>query len=75
MDSYQSRGREVTAYDLLIITPSDYIDDYSTYCEYYNSIGLRNRIVAVTEVYASMTGNDNQDKIRNYIFPSRRDDQ
>ena len=68
MDSYQSRGREVTAYDMLIITPSDYFDDYSAYCEYYNSIGLRNRLVAVSEIYTSMTGNDNQDKIRNYII-------
>ena len=68
VDSYETRGREVTAYDVLIITSSEFVDAYSEYCNYYNSIGLRNRIALVSDIYANMTGNDNQDKIRNYII-------
>ncbi len=68
VDSYETRGREVTAYDVLIITSSEFVDAYSEYCDYYNSIGLRNRIALVSDIYANMTGNDNQDKIRNYII-------
>ncbi len=68
VDNYQTKGREVTAYDLLIITSSEYVSGYTEYCNYYNSIGLRNRIVAVSDIYSQMTGNDNQDKIRNYII-------
>lgn len=68
VDTYQTRGREVTAYDLLIITSSEYVEGYSEYCEYYNSIGLRNRIALLSDIYATMTGTDNQDKIRNYII-------
>lgn len=68
VETYQTRGREVTAYDVLIITSSEFVDGYNEYCEYYNSIGMRNRIALVSDIYATMTGVDNQDKIRNYII-------
>lgn len=68
VETYQTRGREVTAYDVLIITSSEYVDGYSEYCEYYNSIGMRNRIALVSDIYNEMTGVDEQDKIRNYII-------
>ena len=68
VENYQTKGREVTAYDVLIITSSEFVDGYSDYCEYYNSIGMRNRIALVSDIYEQMTGVDNQDKIRNYII-------
>ena len=68
VENYDTRGREVTNYDVLIITKSEYVAAYSEYCEYYNSIGMRNQIALVSDIYATMTGNDNQDKIRNYII-------
>lgn len=68
IETYQTRGREVTAYDLLIITPAEYVDAYNEYRDYYTSIGLRNRIATVSDIYSTMTGVDNQDKIRNYII-------
>lgn len=68
VESYQTKGRDLTAYDVLIITGAGYVEGYSEYCEYYNSIGMRNRIVTTDEIYTSMTGIDNQDKIRNYII-------
>ncbi|MCQ2309505.1 MAG: C25 family cysteine peptidase [Bacteroidales bacterium] len=68
IESYQTRGREVTGYDLLIITSSEYVDGYAEYQNYYNSIGVRNQIALVSDIYASMTGADNQEKIRNYII-------
>lgn len=68
IEAYSTKGREVTAYDLLIITSSEYADTYNEYCDYYNSIGLRNRIALLSDIYASTAGFDNQDKIRNYII-------
>lgn len=68
VDTYNTKGREVTAYDLLIITGQEFVEDYEEYCDYYNSIGIRNRIVTTTEVYSSIAGDDEQDKIRNYII-------
>ncbi len=73
VESYNTKGRDVNAYDLLIITEPSFVDDYETYCNYYNSIGLRNRIVSTPEIYSSMTGVDNQDKIRNYIIQEYQD--
>ena len=68
VNNYNTKGRDVTAYDLLIITSSEYAQSYNEYRNYYNSIGLRNRIAFVSDIYATMTGVDNQDKIRNYII-------
>ena len=68
ISSYNTKGREVNVYDMLIITSPDYIENYETYRAYYNSIGLRNRIVTTSEIYSTMTGVDSQDKIRNYII-------
>ena len=68
VENYQTRGREVNIYDFLIITSSEYVDGYSEYCEYYNSIGMRNRIALLSDIYANTSGIDNQDKIRNYII-------
>ena len=73
MESYSVRGREVNAYDLLIITPQNFVSGYDEYREYYNSIGLRNRIVTTEEIYSTMTGTDNQEKIRNYIIQEYQD--
>ena len=68
VENYQTKGREVTNYDVLIITGSEFVSGYAEYCEYYNSIGMRNQIVTTDEIYAAMSGIDNQDKIRNYII-------
>ncbi|MBQ6083546.1 MAG: T9SS type A sorting domain-containing protein [Bacteroidales bacterium] len=68
VENYPTKGRDVNAYDLLIITGAEFVDGYNEYCEYYNSIGLRNRIVTTADIYATMTGVDNQDMIRNYII-------
>ena len=68
VDTYNTKGREVTGYDVLIITGADFVNGYTEYCSYYNSIGMRNQIVTTDDIYASMTGVDNQDKIRNYII-------
>ena len=68
VENYETRGREVTAYDVLIITGANYVEAYAEYREYYNNIGLRNQIVTTDAIYAQMTGVDNQDKIRNYII-------
>ena len=68
VETYNTKGREVTGYDVLIITSSEFANEYSEYCEYYNSIGMRNQIALVSDIYASMSGVDNQEKIRNYII-------
>lgn len=66
--SYKTRGREIAAYDMLIITGTDYVEGFAEYCEYYNGIGVRNRIVTIDDIDASTEGTDIQEKMRNYII-------
>ena len=73
IENYNTKGRDVNAYDVLIITEQSYTDNYEAYCAYYNSIGLRNRMVTTPEIYASTAGADNQEKIRNYIIQEYQD--
>ena len=68
VENYQTKGRVVNVYDLLIITTSQFADNFASYCDYYNSIGMRNRLVTTDVIYSTMSGVDNQDKIRNYII-------
>ncbi|MBE6336179.1 MAG: T9SS type A sorting domain-containing protein [Lentimicrobiaceae bacterium] len=71
--SYKMRGREISTYDMLIITGSDYVAGFDEYINYYDSIGVSNRIVTVDEIYDEVEGIDNQDKIRNYIIQEYTD--
>ena len=68
LSTYKTRGRNISAYDMLIITSEDYVEGFKEYMEYYESIGVRNRIITVSDIYASTQGADNQEKIRNYII-------
>lgn len=68
LESYKLRGRDTNAYDLLIITGDDYVDGFEEYMEYYNGIGVINRIITVDEIYSVSEGADNPEKIRNYII-------
>lgn len=68
IDTYKTRGRDISTYDMLIVTGENYVDGFKEYIEYYESIGVRNRIVTLPEIYSSMQGVDNQEKIRNYII-------
>ena len=73
IDTYKTRGRDISAYDLLIITGEGYEVGFEEYMEYYESIGVRNRLVTVDEIYSSMEGSDYQEKIRNYIIKEYTD--
>ncbi len=73
ISSYKTRGRDISAYDLLIITGEDYVGGFEEYMKYYEGIGVRNRIVTLPEIYSSMQGIDNQEKIRNYIIKEYTD--
>ncbi len=62
-----THDRSRIAYDYLIITPGDLIDDFEPLAEYKNSLGIRTTIVSVEIILATAEGDDDQEKIRNYI--------
>lgn len=68
LSSYDKRGREISGYDMLIITSEDWVARFDDYIDFYNNKGIRTQIVSLDEIYASMDGRDQQEQIRNYII-------
>ena len=55
-------------YQLLIISPSQFEDDFLDLIYLYRIRGLKAKIVSTDSIYASSTGQDAQEKIRNFIL-------
>lgn len=68
LSSYSKRGRVIGGYDMLVITAEEWIPRFGEYLNLYNGKGIRSRIVALEEIYATMPGRDEQEQIRNYII-------
>lgn len=68
LSSYNKRGREIGGYDMLVITAEEWIPAFSDYLNLYNGKGIRTRITSLEEIYATTTGRDEQEQIRNYII-------
>ena len=68
LDSYRHRGREISGYDLLVITSEEWVPYFGEYLDLYNGKGIRTHIVSLEEIYATMSGCDEQEQIRNYII-------
>ncbi len=66
----QSRDGE---YQLLIITPSQFEDDFDEMCEVYLKQGMISEVMTVEDIYSTMPGQDQQEKIRNYIIQEYQD--
>jgi conserved repeat domain len=68
LSSYNTRERAVAGYELLIITPAQWTESFSEYQDFYLARGLRSQVASLEDIYASMSGIDNKEKIRNYII-------
>ena len=73
LNTYSKRGREIGGYDMLVITSEEWIPSFGEYLNFYNDNGVRTRIVALEEIYATMQGIDPQEQIRNYIIQEYED--
>ena len=62
----QKEGRE--NYELLIITPSQYENDYQALIDVYTLRDLSTEVATVENINSTMPGTDLQEKIRNYII-------
>ena len=68
LQTYDSRGRTVGGYDLLVITKQQYVDSFDDYVSFYQAHGLRTRVVDLETILSTMDGRDNPEKLRNYII-------
>ncbi len=65
---YPSKSPLKSAYEILIITPQQFQEGYADLVNYYNSINRPVQIATTEQINSSMTGQDQQEKIRNYII-------
>ena len=68
LESYDTRGRSVGGYDLLVVTTAPYINSFDEYVAFYQARGLRTRVVDLSDVIANNEGRDDPEKLRNYII-------
>ena len=68
LQTYNSRGRVVGGYDLLVVTKQQWVDAFDDYVAFYQARGLRTRVVSLESITSTMDGRDNAEKLRNYII-------
>ncbi len=65
---YHPAEQKAAAYDYLIVTADAYKRNFDTLINFYNGRGIKTQLISTTTIYTTMTGADNQEKIRNYII-------
>ena len=65
--SYKSRARTIGGYELLVITPQQWVSHFDEYVEFYEDRGLRTHVTALEDIIANYDGRDNAEKMRTYI--------
>ena len=73
LQTYDSRGRTVGGYDLLVVTKQQYVSAFGEYEKFYEERGLRTQVVAFEDIVSMMEGRDNPEKLRNYIIKEYED--
>ena len=68
LNSYARRDGALPEYEMLVITPQDYVENFNDYVALYAGRGIRVRVVTLQDIYDAAMGRDNKEKIRNYII-------
>ena len=67
MDEYPNMGTLKSTYQLLIITPAIFQNEFQDLITMYTNKGMAAQVKTVEDISASISGIDLQEKIRNYI--------
>lgn len=65
--SFPDTPKAIDDYDYLIITTNDYQNNFSSFINFNLQRGLETQLVTKEYITSNITGNDTQDKLRNYI--------
>lgn len=65
--SYKSRARSIGGYELLVITPEQWVSHFDEYVAFYEARGLRTHVTALETIIANYDGRDDAEKMRTYI--------
>ena len=67
VQEYKTRGRSIGGYELLVITPEEWVSHFDEYVAFYEARGLRTHVTALEDILSSFSGRDNAEKVRYYI--------
>jgi hypothetical protein len=73
MNQYPSDNKSADDYKLLIITPSQFENNFQDLTDIYLDRGIKTEVVTKEYINSSGTGQDLQEKIRNYIIQEYQD--
>ena len=65
---YKTRARTVSGYELLVITPQEWVPHFDEYVDFYKARGLRTHVEPLEDILADFEGRDDAEKMRNYII-------
>jgi hypothetical protein len=65
---YPNKISDSGDYQLLIISPAQFEDELSALIDLYRTRGLITKIISTDSIYAASSGQDSQEKIRNFII-------
>ena len=68
LQTYDSRGRTLGGYDLLVVTKEQWVNAFGEYEKFYQERGLRTRVADLETILNTTEGRDNAEKLRNYII-------
>lgn len=75
LSSYSMLPKSDHSYDILIITGSNFTNNFDSLTDLYLKKGMRSEVKSVTDIYSEMVGRDAQEKIRNYIIQEVNESQ
>lgn len=67
VQEYKARGRSISGYELLVITPEQWVSHFDEYVAFYEARGLRTHVTSLEYILANFDGRDNAEKMRTYI--------
>ncbi|MCK5032072.1 MAG: hypothetical protein KAS18_00525, partial [Calditrichia bacterium] len=68
ISAYPHKGGSNDDYQMLIITPPQFVNNYSDLIELYLVRGIITKIITTDSIYTSASGQDSPEKIRNFII-------
>ena len=70
-----TRERPDSAYDYIIVTADDFVDDFQPLADFHSRRGYRTKIETIEYIYATYSGVDEPDQLRNYFIDQFTENQ
>jgi len=68
INTYPVKATRGDDYQMLIISPAQFADNFQQLVDFYAPRGIIAQVATTDDIYSSTTGQDNPEKIRNYII-------